>query len=365
MRDRVSIFRNSKIYLYGAGKIGHEVTVELKNDIDGIFDRRYEELRTLNGIPIMNPAEIMNLNPVDSILIFSVGMNVADSIMQLVEGLGWVRNINLYYYSDFMQNNLMEYYLGRKNKLYIPDFTISITTKCSLKCKNCSQQLHRIKDKSDRNINDLKKDLSNLFRYVDYVDNLAIIGGEPFAHSKLNIFLKELVKYRSKYKKCRIVTNATILPSKDILIFMAQNNIYLELTRYNVAQSKIEVITKQCKDFNVQYNISDHEYWLEMWNETPKLNDDEVNWIFKNFVVKNHCAGMINGYITVCTCAFMYMLGKDNFCESDYLDLYKTQSKETILEYLSANMAWLTGCKYCNGLYGINDKKILVGEQLK
>ena len=44
MRDRVSIFRNSKIYLYGAGKIGHEVTVELKNDIDGIFDRRYEEL---------------------------------------------------------------------------------------------------------------------------------------------------------------------------------------------------------------------------------------------------------------------------------------------------------------------------------
>lgn len=146
---------------------------------------------------------------------------------------------------------------------------------------------------------------------------------------------------------------------------MAQNNIYLELTRYNVAQSKIEVITKQCKDFNVQYNISDHEYWLEMWNETPKLNDDEVNWIFKNCVVKNHCAGMINGYITVCTCAFMYMLGKDNFCESDYLDLYKTLSKETILEYLSANMAWLTGCKYCNGLYGINDKKILVGEQLK
>lgn len=365
MHDRQLQFRQSKIYLYGAGKIGHEVVKKIGYEVAGIFDKNYKQLQCLDNILIMNPIDIMKLNPENSILIFSVGMDVASLIMPVMEKLGWTRNINYFYYLDFIQHNLAEYLFWKKGEVYVQDFTISITTKCSLKCKNCSQQLYRIKNRVDRSIDELKTDLIKIFEHIDYIDSLAIIGGEPFTHQKLDVFLKELVRYRKKYGNCRVVTNATILPSSDILMFMKEHDICLELTKYSLVQSKIEAIIHECEEFHVPYVVNEHEYWLNMWDAISVRSDDEGEWLFKNCVTNNHCAGMVNGFITACTCSFMYMLGENNVFEDDSLDLYQIQSKENVFRYLSGNIKCLEGCKRCNGLYGVNDRKILPGEQLE
>ena len=80
-------------------------------------------------------------------------------------------------FQNFLQNIFLNITFIKKKYLYIRDFAICITTKCSLKCLKCSQQLHQMKNKTDRNIDDLKNDLLCLFQYVDYIENLAIIGG--------------------------------------------------------------------------------------------------------------------------------------------------------------------------------------------
>lgn len=114
LKDRIAVFQNSKLYLYGAGAIGRQIVTELNYGIDGIFDRRYEELHILNEIPVINTAEILKLNPQKSVLVFSVGMNIANAIMQTLERReGWERNRNLFYYSDFIQNHLAEYKFAR------------------------------------------------------------------------------------------------------------------------------------------------------------------------------------------------------------------------------------------------------------
>ena len=323
-KDRRLTFKNSKLYLYGAGKMGHEIAANLKYGIAGFFDRKYKEIDEINKIPVMNPADILMLDPRECILIVSIGLDEAGFIIQTLEKMvGWERNRNLFYCTDFMQNNYTEYMYSFGGVLNIPDFTLSVTTKCSLRCANCSQQLYKIKEQSNRNFLDLKTDLWHLFQLIDHIDRLAIVGGEPFMHPDLDLFLKELVKYHDKYDNCRIVTNATIIPSKSLLEFMSQNNIELELTDYNVPQSKIESIADCCRNHNVSYHINSHLFWLKMWNEVPEMRNYETEWIFQNCISANHCAGMVSGYITICICAFMYMLGGDTFYENNYLDLYK------------------------------------------
>ena len=113
-RDRILIFHNSKIYLYGAGKMGHEIAANLKYSIAGFFDRKYKEIDEINKIPVMNPADILMLDPRECILIVSIGLDEAGFIIQTLEKMvGWERNRNLFYCTDFMQNNYTEYMYSR------------------------------------------------------------------------------------------------------------------------------------------------------------------------------------------------------------------------------------------------------------
>ena len=112
-----------------------------------------------------------------------------------------------------------------KNLIIMPQLEFCITTKCTLKCKDCCALIPQL-DKVHRlemSFDDFKLYLDTILDNVDGIRKFIIIGGETL----INPALPEMVEYSARQEKIanvQLTTNGTIRPSQKLIDVLKKYN---------------------------------------------------------------------------------------------------------------------------------------------
>jgi len=118
-----------------------------------------------------------------------------------------------------------------KRKVFLDYVELVITTKCSLRCKNCANLMNLYDRPYDVQNDLIEESIKKLFKSVDKVQLFRILGGEPLLNPKLKHYL-DIIPYE-KIDKVVIVTNGTMLiKDKELIQKIKEHNVEVEISDY-------------------------------------------------------------------------------------------------------------------------------------
>lgn len=239
----------------------------------------------------------------------------------------------------------------RKMPKTMLDYEVQLVEHCNLNCKSCSH-FCPIADEEFLDVKEYERDCKRLSEIFDRKANfIRLMGGEPLLHPKICEFFKIT---RENFP------NALIdLDTNGILVLSMKDNFWKSLCKYNInltitkypIKIDIERIKQKCKENNVKFRF---------FSEKPVINfnhlplDEEGRQQIENSFLKcylaNSCHTLKHGKMFTCSTIphvqHLNDYSKCNFSvtEDDYIDIYKTDDKQQILNFLSKPVPF---CRYC------------------
>ena len=289
-----------------------------------------------------------------------------------------LHRIGFYYYyvKYYHQDNKNEHFhlikglisglkLFQRKSGYLEYLEIPITTKCSLRCKYCSNLIPCYKKPKDYDINILTKSINTFLKCINKIVYVRVLGGEPFLSKNLNKVLRTLLK-SNKIQRIEIVTNGTIIPKEqEVIKKLKDKRVIVCISQYPIVN--YQKLVTFLKTNNINYRIDKMTYWMN-YGDIKKRNKTKKE-LQKQFAKCNHvCKSLINGQFHLCPRSSHgtdLKIIQNN--KKDYVDLLDTtltlEDKKEKLQLL-LKKKYIEACNYCD--YGTKkSKKIPVAEQIK
>lgn len=325
-----------------------------------------------NGLAIRNSDSIDELDKNTRIIITA---STTKSQLQILEQLK-KKNYNMgetvILASDFIRLWKWHY----EEKIAINYVEQMITSRCTLNCKNCGLYIPFFEEKMDRCFENIILDFESLFETVDYVAEFRILGGEPLLYTKLESLLTFIAnRYRENIGILAIVTNGTIIPSREILQVCKNNKITFHISDYtktlDYLLDKQKTLVKLLEREGIMYNISSTSTWADVGNPNIKQSCtiDEVINRFR--FCKMPCRSLLNQKLYFCGTMASSVLAKLYIeKEEDVIDLKQVCKLEKMdkLKKIEAfelginKKGFIDYCYYCNG-FGDNNLLVPVAIQ--
>ena len=258
-------------------------------------------------------------------------------------------------------------------KIDIPQIEFNITTKCSLRCKHCSNFIPQIKPEEHCliQINEFKIQIDNLLKAVNEVKNLLLIGGEPLLVKNLHEYL-DYAASQKKIKRVWIVTNGTLLMNDPLLKTAKKYKDKLTVWISNYSknpelESKLRhgELLKQIKDNNLDYDyVQDLTWGYTSPLNSQKLREDSTQYFEE---CGNHCVAVFGGKIYVCPRAGVFVLKGIYTPEAnEVIDLNKEGNpkilKRKLINFYSREN--FSACNYCTVVEDKAQDRILPAQQI-
>lgn len=264
-----------------------------------------------------------------------------------------------------------------KNKVVIPFMDLSITNACTLSCRKCSQWFPYLKEKKIFSANKIIKNLDDIFKYVDLIYNMVIIGGEPFLNKEIDKILEYATSLcdKGKIKYLLLVTNGTIFPSEKVLKYFQHPNLYLFISNYPLEKFQNEsflnnrkkLLDYAEKNLCNKYEMPNDFKWFDYGDlkDSYKRNNKELNKCYDACMFKN-CSGLYDGVLYKCGRVYTVSKLKNvNLNKDEYIDFSTIKTKNEIKKRLKQfySVKFSKACDYCSDI----DKRLPIepAEQLR
>jgi MoaA/NifB/PqqE/SkfB family radical SAM enzyme len=240
--------------------------------------------------------------------------------------------------------------LTKRKKL---TFEISLVDHCNLNCQCCGA-FAPIADKKYYNVEELEKDFKRIYELAGgKIDFIRLLGGEPLLHPDLLRILDIAGKYFGKANLV-LITNGILLEkqSHEFWISCKKNNITISITKYPI-NLPFERIEKTGKEHGVIIEYFNDKNILKTSNKYTMNITGNAEPIerFKLCLAANNCTVLDNGKIYPCSTVSRikyfnkYFNADFKVCNEDYIDIYKVNSLDEILEFLCKPVPF---CRYCD-----------------
>ena len=248
----------------------------------------------------------------------------------------------------------------------MPQLTLVLTTKCSLRCESCSNLMPYFNASSHfvTDIESIKQDIEALLAGISTLGSIHIIGGEPLLFKELPQVMHYLAS-KKQIKAIELITNATIPFSKDLLESLCYKKTRVIISDYsaNVELKPIlrqEVIIKSLQQKGVKYIFYHSD---SLWRDTGQIykRNRSKELIRKNFLAcdipcvtligASHSAqetqnGKLFGGIFICALASsLIKLRSTQEFEGDFVRLDSAQLSSDILRFYAQD--FFKACDYC------------------
>lgn len=237
-----------------------------------------------------------------------------------------------------------------------------ITECCTRKCRDCSNLMQYYQCPEHLSSDDVIRDLDKLLDCLR-VDELKILGGEPFANQTV---LSDVLRYLSgkageRVGKINIITNGTVIPSDDCMEAMKTNfKALVTFSNYGDVSSRQDEFIALCKENGINYILLDSSfYWLDFGRPVEyEESEDFVKRQYKYCFNRKNCNTLYRGGFYVCARqAHGIHLGLLPDVKSDYVDLKDPKYSDSdalrrdILGIVRRKQP-VSACRYCiNGKY--------------
>lgn len=232
-----------------------------------------------------------------------------------------------------------------KSKVILPRIPLMITTRCTLHCKECHNLMPYYKQPKDYKAEEIIEWIKNICDAVDEWICLELVGGEPFLYRDLLKVLRYVLT-ENKIQQIEFTTNASIIPSREILELLCDKKIYVKISEYPklIDSSKLVVILDQYK---IRYDIMKNMRWTKTGALTSRNRTDvDLQSQYLNCRQAKTCRTILNGRMYVCSKAASLMeLGYADDLETvDLLD--KENLKANIQQFM--RLPYSRACNYCD-----------------
>ena len=256
----------------------------------------------------------------------------------------------------------------------IDQIYLNITTKCSLRCRDCSVFIPYVNNPCIYDADEIMKDFKHVLDCLGYIRIVNFYGGEPLIHPKLAEMILEL-KDEKRIDRISIITNGTIIPNERLLqVLKDEPRIMIRISDYGILSSKLKELEQILSEYHIAYEVSNYTYW-DAPSKIALCNESEEQ-LMEKFQLCTACniLFLLNRKLYLCcTVSAVNNIGGFPPSETNYVDLEKYSKTKEILEkeiqqYVARpkNKQYMDACKYCSGLHCIHfEDKVPVAVQTK
>ena len=326
--------------------------------------RRSEE--TLSGLKVIHSPNLPKIFPKAR---FIIGCQHVQDVVEQLTGygydevyspLGLLESYNIKKFEHSVSHSYMEKRLEvcrkthkayfNQERTYMRSIDIMVTTKCSLKCNNCSNLMQYYKNPEHTDHEKILDALKVIDENVDEISEFRLIGGEPL----MNKGWADIVRGISeRHSQCQIFiyTNGTIAPKEDQLKSFNEKNVNFIITDYGKLSRNADKMTELLIKNNISYDRSPAQDWVDCSSIIQhKRNVKDNEKVFKQCCVK-YLYTLLEGKLY--RCPFIANAANlkaipDN--PANYVDLFsKTDNVKKKIKRLVKNSTFFPGCDFCVG----------------
>ena len=234
--------------------------------------------------------------------------------------------------------------------VHLPSVEIQIISHCNLNCKSCDH-FSPLAKPWNITVEDFENELINLSK-ICIVDELVLIGGEPFLHPQL----KQLISLSRKYfqkSKIKIFTNGLLVEKqiKDLSQELKKYGVGLKITKYPLKYNyqKLRVILKILKVwYTFENDYATDDEWL-------KINLSRYKQEEYDCYARKYCGNiqMVDNKLYFCQiCAYVKYFNSfydENFFvdENDYFNLLTESEDDLQKKFDNFKKHRLSFCRFC------------------
>lgn len=373
--------RKMKVHLFGYGEIAklYIETLYANDYLAGFIDNDTKKQgKMVCEKQIISLDSFLELKEQrDSIIVITASISNKKNIERQLRDNGLIYGKDYFYYTEFFNRIFPILMAYQKNRSFVSLAQISLTERCTLKCKKCAHACYAVSnDSEDLSLSEVYKSADSFFSKVDYIQEFVLIGGEPLLYKQLTDAIEYIgSKYRNRMNIFCITTNGTIVPEKDVLELCKKYHILFRISNYTNQLPKLEKHHEKlctCLDtYGVDYILGKQETeWVDYGFEDINRDCSEEELIKIFSACNTPCREIRGNKYYYCVMArtvsenLGFGVGQDDYLDFDTLtsENYKKELLEFNLGY--SEKGYLDMCKHCRG----NDAKnypIPAAEQLE
>jgi molybdenum cofactor biosynthesis enzyme MoaA len=255
---------------------------------------------------------------------------------------------------------------------------VYITTKCSLRCKECAALIPYFPNPTDCDVSVTMVSLKSFFAVVNKVKTIIIGGGEPFCAKNISDFISRIFsECADNFENLKIITNASILPSQETmeLIIMNRDKINITVDNYGSLSLKFEQILLLFDNNKITYdvhNYDDEQYcggWVKLGPyEDRKYTGTRLKKVYETCRNRTLCSSIVNSRLYVCcTQASLNEIGIIKCKEGEFVDLLSGADDLELEKKIERSLVKIipNACRYCSGFNVEEGERLQAAEQLK
>lgn len=367
-----------KVYLFGAGELGRVTgnCLDAFGLLGGYIDNNSKRQgTTYMDKSVISLEEYLSYEDDPAIVITASKKNTAEIEHQLT-AKKLLHGENYYFYDEFHDKILPIIATFLFDKTYMHLAQITLTERCSLKCKKCAHACYNVDNRSDdMELSEVYRSADVFFSKVDFINEFVLIGGEPLLYKELPKAITYIgERYRDQMGIYCITTNGTIVPHKEVLEVCRQYNVLFRISNYSKSLPRLRVLHKKLIDtleqYGIEYKLSAKEgKWIDFGFDylNKEMNETELIQTFDHCLTP--CREVRGNKLYFCVMARSV---SDNLHfnegKNDYLDLETLNGVNFKRELLEFNLGYsekgyLEMCHRCHGAHAEN-YPIPVAEQI-
>lgn len=367
---------SDRIVVWGAGRIGGVAAHCLKKKgvkICAFCDVAKDKWGTeFCGCEVISPSELFEKYPNVAVLISTVHHTVIyeelikNGYREVFDCTSLFLEIDFDGYDfwmlpEYALRNVEQYmaavYRQKKQDTIIDQIFLNITTKCSLRCRDCSMFIPYVAKPMSYDAKIIMEDFNNVLDCFGHIRIVNFYGGEPMLHPELSQMISGL-KDEKRIERISVITNATIVPSEELLtVLESDKRVLIRISDYGDLSSKLSEIKELFFKHGIAYEVANYTYWdspskIAPCNETK----EELELKFQLCTACN-VMFLLNRKLYLCsTGSAVNNIGAFPPSETNYVDMEKYSDSIPVLykkmrEFAERpkNKKYLDACKYCSG----------------
>lgn len=167
-------------------------------------------------------------------------------------------------------------------QLVLHSMELPITDRCSLKCRDCCNLMQYFTQPTDADVDQTLADADRVLESVDRIEELRLLGGEPFVSKMLYRYVKHFASQK-KIDFVHIFSNGTIVPKGENLACLKHPNVFVNISNYGKISKHLAEIKELFQKERILYRVAEVSEWTNCASIMPhNRTDEQLAQIFGN-----------------------------------------------------------------------------------